>query len=111
MLELLSANQDATFHFYAVFLQEVVRESPTFFAGLAALGELALGVSLCIGAKVRYSAPIGVFMLFNFMLVKGVYPWQLGADQILSLLLILQVISNSGLVWGLDGHFLKNAAK
>ena len=108
MLEFLNSNQESTFRFYALFLDSVVRNSPLFFAGLATIGEIALGVSLFLGAKIRLSAPVGIFMLLNFMVVKGSYPWQLGGDQILSILLAILAITNAGRTWGLDGHWLRN---
>jgi uncharacterized membrane protein YphA (DoxX/SURF4 family) len=106
MLSFLEGKQPDSFPFYLTFVEQVVSTSPMLFA----IGELALGISLLLGAKVRWAAPLGIFMLLNFMFAKGAYPWQIGADQIFIVLLITFFIANAGQRWGFDGYWARKAA-
>jgi uncharacterized membrane protein YphA (DoxX/SURF4 family) len=101
MIDFLNQQQDM-FEFYRSFIESVVSPTAILFALIVGLGELMLGIALVLGTKVRLACSLGLLMLLNFMLAKGVYPWQFGGDFIYSLLLTLFIASNAGKYWGFD---------
>ncbi|HTP07427.1 MAG TPA: DoxX family protein [Anaerolineae bacterium] len=65
----LTAKTPLAFDWYRAFLQGLVdAQAYTWFAKLVAIGELAVGIALIIGAFTGVAAFIGGFMNWNFMM-------------------------------------------
>jgi thiosulfate dehydrogenase [quinone] large subunit len=65
----LTSKTPLAFDWYRAFLQGLVdAQAYTWFAKLVAIGELAIGIALIIGAFTGVAAFIGGFMNWNFMM-------------------------------------------
>lgn len=88
---------------YKSFLQGVVIPNIGLFSQLTTIGEILVGLSLTLGLLTRLGAWGLVFLLVNYMLMKGL-PVQNGyTDRFFSLLGIVIALTPAGYVLGLDG--------
>lgn len=110
MLSVLEGKQELTFGFYLTFIEQVVMSAPLLFALLVAIGEIALGIALISNKKLKFVGGLGILMLINFMCLKGQYPWQWGADQLFSVIILLVMFTQFGQRWGYD-QFRSHRAK
>lgn len=101
MLSFLESKREASFQFYLLFVDNLVLQVPLVFALLVVLGEIGLGLSLLFSKKIKLIGGLGIFMMMNFMFVKGQLPWQLGADQVFSLIILIIMITPLGKRWDL----------
>ncbi len=100
--------------FYRPVLATVVLPHAVFFGYVVGVVELAIGISLLIGYKVRAASVVGVLFLVNMLLSTW---WQAGHGAALCkyfgaeldhlpllLLFIIFFAADAGRVWGLDGR-------
>ena len=102
MERFLRLKQPGAFAFYATFLNHTVLTHTTLFAGLTAIGESLIGVTLLVGLGTRVSAAVGMFLVTNYLLLQHgslVLPDSEGA--MLYLLLVI-LVARAGRAWGLD---------
>lgn len=92
------------FTFYADLIESVVIPNFTIFAWLVFLTELAVGVSLLVGAFTRTAAIVGLLMSINLGIglleVPGEWPW---SYLMMAMWHATIAVSGAGLLWGLDG--------
>jgi len=94
----------AAFGFYGDLIESVVLPNFTLFAWLVFLAELAVGLSLLFGLFTRAGAFIGLLMSINLGIglleVPGEWPW---SYLLMAMWHGTLLVSNSGMLWGLDG--------
>lgn len=94
----------AAFPLYGLFVEQIVLPNFTFFAWLIFLTELAVGLSLLIGAFTRLGALLGLGLSLNLGIglleVPGEWPW---SYAMLAMWHGLFLVTGAGRVWGLDG--------
>lgn len=91
--------------FYQAFLDAVVLPNVTLVGYLVAYGELALGLALIAGFMTRLASILGIFMVLNFSLAKGLSPWlNLDHDWVLIWIFLIFVFTGAGRVLGLDAR-------
>ncbi len=105
--------QFSPFPFYKPFLGHWVAPHPVFWAYVVGWGELAIGLSLLSGWRVRAASLGGLFEMLNLLAATGYSPgphadlWKyFGAnlDHICpALLFLIFLFSRAGETWGLDG--------
>jgi thiosulfate dehydrogenase [quinone] large subunit len=89
---------------YNDFLAAVVLPNAGLFAQLVTLGELAAGLSLAFGILTRLGAATGMWLVLNFMLMRGVVGIEASIDRIFFLACLGCLVVGAGRVWGLDGR-------
>ncbi|MCY3989773.1 MAG: DoxX family membrane protein [Caldilineaceae bacterium] len=94
----------AAFPLYGLFVEQIVLPNFTLFAWLIFLTELAVGLSLLIGAFTRLGALLGLGLSLNLGIglleVPGEWPW---SYAMLAMWHGLFLVTGAGRVWGLDG--------
>lgn len=97
--------EHAAFGFYGQLIDSVVLPNFTFFAWLVFLSELVVGLSLLLGYRARIGAALGLGLSLNLgvglLEVPGEWPW---SYAMLAMWHGLFLVTNAGLVWGLDGR-------
>jgi thiosulfate dehydrogenase [quinone] large subunit len=95
---------------YQPFLHGTVVPHVDLFAQLVAMGEWVAGVSLLFGLLTRVGAIAGMWLLVNYMLMKGVLLQPQAylnpltySDRLYFLASLTFFLAAAGLVWGLDG--------
>jgi uncharacterized membrane protein YphA (DoxX/SURF4 family) len=73
------------------------------FARLFTLGEWVAGISLLLGLLTRLGALTGMWLMLNFMLLKGLPNIAGSIDRLFFLTCLVFLVTSAGLVWGLDG--------
>jgi thiosulfate dehydrogenase [quinone] large subunit len=89
--------------FYRPFLEDTVLPNADTFAELVVLGEWFVGVSLLLGLFTRIGALTGMWLMLNYMLMKGLPNIAGSIDRLFFLTCAVFVVCSAGLVWGLDG--------
>lgn len=91
------------YEWYCAFLKSLLEGgSYTWFAKLIVFGEIAIGVTLILGAFVGVAAFFGAFMNLNFMLAGSA-----STNPVLFLLAVLLVLAwKTAGYWGLDRWLL-----
>lgn len=88
---------------YGRLIESVVLPNFTFFAWLLFLTELAVGLSLLVGFRVRVGALVGLALSLNLGIglldVPGEWPW---SYVMLAMWHGLFFVTDAGRVWGLD---------
>ena len=108
MLGFLNFQADKSYEFYRAFLEAVVIPNHTVFGYLVAYGETFVAISLILGVFTRCGAAIGLFMVTNFLMVKGGAFWAPSANDPMFILVLFTIIfTDSGKVLGLDGIMIK----
>lgn len=94
----------AAFPLYGLLVEQIVLPNFTLFAWLIFLTELAVGLSLLIGAFTRLGALLGLGLSLNLGIglleVPGEWPW---SYAMLAMWHGLFLVTGAGRVWGLDG--------
>jgi uncharacterized membrane protein YphA (DoxX/SURF4 family) len=104
----LGPNMERAEPFYRSFLQGTVVPNAGTFAQLTAVGEVVAGSSLLLGLLTRLGALTGMWLLLNFMAMKGtlIQGWGTGmtySDRLYFAGALASLLAAAGLVWGLDG--------
>jgi uncharacterized membrane protein YphA (DoxX/SURF4 family) len=88
---------------YAAFLDGVVLPGATTFSQLVVLGEWVAGLSLLFGLLTRLGAIVGMWLVLNFMVTKGLANDAGSTDRLFFVTCFAFAAAAAGLVWGLDG--------
>jgi uncharacterized membrane protein YphA (DoxX/SURF4 family) len=88
---------------YKLWLTTVVIPHEHVFAILTTAGETLAGLALILGAKTRFSAGVGIFMVANYLFAKGWPNPAASHDKDFILLLLVVLIGGAGDYWGVDG--------
>jgi uncharacterized membrane protein YphA (DoxX/SURF4 family) len=89
--------------FYRPFLEDSVLPNADLFAELVVLGEWVVGVSLLLGLLTRIGALTGMWLMLNYMLMKGLPNIEGSVDRLFFLSFLVFFLASAGLVWGVDG--------
>jgi uncharacterized membrane protein YphA (DoxX/SURF4 family) len=108
MSHFLTSKLNDTYAFYRPVLTGLVLPHIGFFARTIAVSEVAVGLSLLLGAYTRLGAAAGLVLIANYMLAFGDIPWQPGEDQAFFVGLVVVLITNGGRAFGID-HWLARA--
>ena len=108
MAKAIQPNLDKSEAFYRPFLQETVLPNAGTFAQLITVGEWVAGVSLLLGLLTRAGAVVGMWLLLNYMLMKGTLlrgyeNGQTYSDRLYFLASLAFLLVGAGIAWGLDG--------
>jgi uncharacterized membrane protein YphA (DoxX/SURF4 family) len=104
MARFLAADSGRAPDWYDYFLATMVLPNVDLFAQLVTFGELAAGLSLTFGILTRLGAVIGMWLVLNFMLMRGVLGIDASIDRIFFLACLGCLVAAAGRVWGLDGR-------
>jgi uncharacterized membrane protein YphA (DoxX/SURF4 family) len=90
---------------YKTFLQTYVVPHSELFGTLVMAGEILVGGCLLLGLLTRFSALVGLFMLFNYYLGPGMAQGgsTLAQEQTFIVALVIILLSNPGRTLGIDG--------
>jgi uncharacterized membrane protein YphA (DoxX/SURF4 family) len=88
---------------YRGFLETAVLPNADGFALLIVLGEALAGFCLLLGFCTRLGALVGMWLVLNFMLTKGLADFDGSQDRLFFASCAVFALSAAGLVWGLDG--------
>jgi uncharacterized membrane protein YphA (DoxX/SURF4 family) len=102
MSHFLTSKLNDTYAFYRPILTGLVLPHIGFFARAIAVSEVAVGLSLLLGAGTRLGAVAGLVLIANYMLAFGDIPWQPGEDQAFFVGLVVVLITNGGRAFGID---------
>ena len=108
MSQFLTSKLNDTYAFYRPVVTGLVLPHVGFFARTIAVSEVAVGLSLLLGAGTRFGAAAGLVLIANYMLAFGDIPWQPGEDQAFFVGLVVVLITNGGRAFGID-HWLARA--
>lgn len=88
---------------YAAFAQAVVLPHLAAVAPLVIIGELYVAIAMLVGATTRLASLVGMFLLLNYMLAKGMSLWTPASNDAADIVLALVVgLGAAGRVAGLD---------
>ncbi len=90
--------------FYRPFLEGIVLPNALLFSQLIVLGELIVAASLILGLLTRVGAAISIWLLLNFMLMKGLANPAGSGDRLYLLVSLVCIFTPAGLAWGLDAQ-------
>jgi len=102
MSHFLTSKLNETYGFYRPVLTGLVLPHVGFFAPTIAVSEVAVGLSLLLGAGTRFGAALGLVLIANYTLAFGEIPWQPGEDQAFLIGLLVVLITNPGRAFGID---------
>jgi uncharacterized membrane protein YphA (DoxX/SURF4 family) len=102
MSHFLTSKLNDTYAFYRPFLVGIVLPHVAIFAPVVAVTEVAVGISLLLGAGTRFAAVAGLVLIVNYGLALGDIPWQPGQDQAFFIGLLVVWITNGGRAFGID---------
>jgi uncharacterized membrane protein YphA (DoxX/SURF4 family) len=88
---------------YAVFLGSFVLPHVEVFAKLITLGEWTTAVALTLGLFTRAGSVVGMWLMVNFMLMRGLLDPSGSIDRVFFLICLVCFLASAGQVWGLDG--------
>jgi thiosulfate dehydrogenase [quinone] large subunit len=95
--------------FYRPFLEGTVLPNVGLFAQLVTLGEWVAGISLALGLLTRLGAFSALWLLLNYLAMKGALTAQYliptaNSDRLYLLGALVCFLAAAGLTWGLDGR-------
>ena len=96
--------------FYRAFLEGTVLPNVNLVAQLVTLGEWVVGLSLLLGLLTRVGSLVGMWLLLNFMLMKGLANAAGSGDRLYFVLCLACFLGAAGLTWGLDGLLQRRLA-
>ena len=88
---------------YGDFLATTVLPNADRFAQLVVLGEWVTGISLLAGLLTRMGSLVGMWLMLNYMLDKGLPTYDGSQDRLFVASCAVFAVTAAGLVWGLDG--------
>ena len=92
MVGFLNFQADKSFGFYRDFVTLVVVPNKDIFGYMVAYGELFVGLSLVLGLTTRWGAMVGVFLVSNFIMAKGVFFWTPSSNDAMYILALLALL-------------------
>jgi uncharacterized membrane protein YphA (DoxX/SURF4 family) len=110
MSHYLTSKLNDTYAFYRPALTGLVLPHIGFFARTIAVSEVAVGLSLLLGAGTRLGATVGLALIANYMLAFGDIPWQPGEDQAFFIGLVVVLMTNGGRAFGIDRWLARDSA-
>ena len=110
MSHFLTSKLNDTYAFYRPVLTGLVLPHVGFFAPAIALSEVAVGLSLLLGAGTRLGAALGLVLIANYLLAFGEIPWQPGEDQAFLIGLVVVLITSPGRAFGVDAWLAHSRA-
>lgn len=102
MAHFVTSKLPDTYVFYRPVVTDVILPHIGFFARTVAVTEVVVGLSLLLGAGTRFGAAVGLVLIANYMLAFGDIPWQPGEDQAFCVGLVVVLITNAGMAFGID---------
>ena len=87
---------------YATFLQSFVLPNIDAFARLVTVGEWAVGLTLIFGLRTRLGSLVGMFLMANFALMRGLLDISGSIDHLFFLACLVCLIGSAGNTWGID---------
>jgi uncharacterized membrane protein YphA (DoxX/SURF4 family) len=94
--------------FYRAFIEDIVIPHAAGFTTLLVAGELTVGLLLLFGAATRLAAAITIFLLFNYMFAKGMWPWTPASnDWALIMIALAVLVTRAGRILGLDARLAR----
>ena len=96
--------------FYRAFLEGTVLPNVNLFAQLVTVGEWVVGLSLLFGLLTRVGSLVGMWLMLNFMLMKGLANAAGSTDRLYFVLCLACFLGAAGLTWGLDGLLQRRLA-
>jgi thiosulfate dehydrogenase [quinone] large subunit len=103
LTQFVERNLDGAAAGYGAFLQGVVIPNAGTFAQLVVLGEWITGISLLLGLLTRMGSIVGMWLMLNFMLAKGLLDAEGSNDRLFFIACFAFAAAAAGLTWGLDG--------
>jgi uncharacterized membrane protein YphA (DoxX/SURF4 family) len=97
--------------FYRPFLEGTVLPNSLLFSQLVTIGEWVAGLSLVLGLLTRLGSLTGMWLVSNFMLMKGLANDAGSSDRLFFLACLVFLLTSPGLVWGLDGSLQRSLAR
>jgi uncharacterized membrane protein YphA (DoxX/SURF4 family) len=94
---------------YSGFLSAVVVPNVDLFARLVTIGELVAGISLALGLLTRLGAGIGLCLVLNFLLMRGIGGTVASIDRIFFVACLVCILVGAGRVWGWDNRVRERA--
>ncbi|NQZ06824.1 MAG: DoxX family membrane protein [Algicola sp.] len=108
MVGFLNFQAEKSFGFYRDFITSVVVPNKEAFGYMVAYGELFVGLSLLLGLTTRWGAMVGVFLVSNFIMAKGVFFWTPSSNDAMYILALLALLFvNNKDMLGLDNLAVK----
>ncbi len=108
MVGFLNFQAEKSYGFYRDFVTSFVVPNKEVFGYMVAYGELFVGLSLLLGLTTRWGALIGVFMVSNFIMAKGVFFWTPSSNDAMYILALLALLFvNNKDMLGLDNLVIK----
>jgi thiosulfate dehydrogenase [quinone] large subunit len=101
--QFLGRNMENAGATYGAFLAEVVMPNASTFSQLVVLGEWVAGLSLLFGLLTRLGSIVGMWLVLNFMLAKGLLDGEGSNDRLFFVACFAFAAAAAGLTWGLDG--------
>jgi uncharacterized membrane protein YphA (DoxX/SURF4 family) len=108
LVKSVQQNLDKSEGFYRSFLEGTVLPQAPVFTRLITIGEWVVGVSLLLGLLTRVGAFAGMWLLLNYMLMKGTLlhgydNGQTYSDRLYFVASVAFLLVGAGRAWGLDG--------
>ena len=108
MVEFFTMFDGRSAGFYWHFILGYVTPHSAVFGYLVEFGEMAVGLALITGTCTRLASFFGLFMVINFMLLKGNPVWiPTNHDSLYLALLLVFMLCGAGRSFGLDYYLAK----
>lgn len=92
MVGFLNYQAEKSFDFYREFVTGVVVPNKEIFGYMVAYGELFVALSLILGMTTRWGSMVGIFMVSNFIMAKGVFFWTPSSNDAMYILALLALL-------------------
>ena len=96
---------------YRGFVEGVVLPNAGTVAQFVALGEAVVGLSLALGLLTRLGSLLGMWLVLNMMLLKGLAQLAGTNDRLVFVACAAFLLASAGQVWGLDGMLQRTLAR
>jgi NADH dehydrogenase len=103
MTQMVQRSLEGSQAFYRPFLEDTVIPNAALFAQLVTIGEWAVGLCLTLGLFTRAGALLGLFLVLNYMLMKGLANPMGSNDRLFAAACLAFTLAPASLAWGLDG--------
>lgn len=100
---ILERMSESSHGWYARLLHSVVLPRTGLFGGLVILGELTVALSLIFGAATRLGAGLAMFLVLNYMMMKGAWFWMPSSnDAAFFFIGLVLLLGSAGRHFGVD---------
>lgn len=103
--QILKPSLKNTAELYRPFSEGVVLPNLLLFSQLITIANVVAGVSLTLGLLTRFGALLTIWLMVNFMLMRGTINVPAPLDPLFLLATGVFLIHPAGIVWGVDGSF------